>query len=199
MIISSIIIIGSIGILYGKHNFKFITFYKHFYLTVLQSPLFYYYFAELSEFAQSLINVLLTFPYFGIQKSVVIKVKLLVFLSMQEDKAKQNLFTSNYDGSENKMALTRIKQEPVNSEDLVPGFAVDQSLLLPVLSGMDDSVLTSDVKQENKPRQRKRKSQEKRTNGKRSKQPKEKRSQMSKEKVLKKKDKKGMFVIYEYT
>ena len=147
-------------------------------------------FAQLSQ-------CFIEFSKFSYYENCNYKVKLFLFLSVQENKAKQDqdLFTSHYDGSENKMALARIKQEPINSEDLVPGFAVDQSLLLPVLSGMDDSVLTSDVKQENKPKQRKRKSQEKRSNGKRSKQLKEKRSQMSKEKILKKKDKKGMFDI----
>ncbi len=93
---------------------------------------------------------------------------------------KQDLVKTQEEESENKIPLAKIKQEPVSHEDLVPGFAVDQSLLLPGLPGLDNSVLTSDVKLETKPRKRKKKSQGTDPEGKQSLKPKKKVSLKSK-------------------
>ena len=122
--------------------------------------------------SQDLLNLM--GPILAEKKDVEIQCDLIKTATLNED-----LFTTNYDQSENKIPLTRIKQEPDNCENLVPGYPVDQSLLLPVLQELGDFELPSNVKHENKARLRKKKSKD-------SQKPKAK---------LRKKDKKGTLSI----
>ena len=118
--------------------------------------------------SQDLLNLMV--PILVEKKDVEIQCDLIKTNTLNEE-----MFNTNYDQSENKIPLTKIKQEPYNSEDLVPGYPVDQSLLLPVLQELGDFELPSHVKHENKARLRKTKSKD-------SQKPKAK---------LRKKDKKG--------
>ncbi len=108
---------------------------------------------------------------------------------IKTDSSNDEVFTTNFIQSENKVPLKGIKQEPVSNEDLVPGFPIDQSLLMPVFSELGDLDLPADVKHEKKPRSRKRGSQ--------TIKKKEKGLQKPKEK-LQKKDKKGTGIISKY-